>query len=76
LRVWLKGEEKPGLTMTRAIGDQMAASVGVTCEPDIKVSFLERDNHIYSLLIGSDGLWNTHSVTAIKKNLKLILESY
>ena len=33
LRVWLKNEDIPGLAMTRAFGDQVAASVGVTAEP-------------------------------------------
>ena len=33
LKVWLKGEEKPGLAMTRAIGDLMASTVGVSCDP-------------------------------------------
>lgn len=32
-RVWVKGKDQPGLAMSRAIGDQMAASVGVICDP-------------------------------------------
>ena len=29
----MKGKDQPGLAMSRAIGDQMAASVGVICDP-------------------------------------------
>ena len=37
LRVWLKDEDKPGLAMSRSIGDHQARSVGVICEPDIEI---------------------------------------
>ena len=33
LRVWLKNEDIPGLAMTRSFGDEVAARVGVICEP-------------------------------------------
>ena len=32
-RVWLKGEDLPGLAMSRSFGDKVAASCGVICEP-------------------------------------------
>lgn len=32
-RVWVKNEIFPGLAMSRSIGDFVASSVGVTCEP-------------------------------------------
>jgi hypothetical protein len=31
--VWLANEDIPGLAMTRSFGDEVAARVGVTCEP-------------------------------------------
>lgn len=34
-RVWLPHAECPGLSMTRAFGDQLGASVGVSSEPEI-----------------------------------------
>ncbi len=37
-RVWLKKENIPGLAMSRSMGDQLAASVGVIQEPGI-ISF-------------------------------------
>jgi serine/threonine protein phosphatase PrpC len=35
LRVWAQGERAPGLSMTRALGDWLAASVGLIDEPEI-----------------------------------------
>lgn len=35
-RVWLSNDDLPGLAMSRSIGDTVAASVGVTCEPGIR----------------------------------------
>jgi len=34
-RVWLKNENAPGLAMSRSLGDQVAARVGVIPEPGI-----------------------------------------
>ena len=54
-RVWLKDEDIPGLAMSRSIGDQVAARVGVTAEPEItETTFTEEDKYI---IIASDGIW-------------------
>ena len=88
MKVWIKGKDQPGLSMARAIGDKIAASVGVSCEPgklsiyivficlEIGVNQLLRQEFMYALLIGSDGLWNTQTTIGIKKQLKEMLESY
>ena len=34
-RIWLPSQDLPGLSMTRAMGDQLGASVGVSAEPEI-----------------------------------------
>lgn len=34
-RVWLATQDLPGLSMTRALGDQVGATVGVSAEPEI-----------------------------------------
>ena len=39
-RVWLKGQNFPGLAMTRSFGDLIAAGVGVTNIPEIKCCYL------------------------------------
>lgn len=55
LRVWLKNEDRPGLAMSRSIGDQMAKTVGVISTPEI---FTYELKHKYSVVvIGSDGLF-------------------
>lgn len=54
-RVWLKDEDIPGLAMSRSIGDQVAARVGVTAEPEIiETTFGPDDKYI---LLASDGIW-------------------
>ena len=35
LKVWIKEANIPGLAMSRSLGDRIAQSVGVTCEPEI-----------------------------------------
>ena len=60
LRVWLKTEDIPGLAMTRSFGDQVAASVGVSCEPEL--SFLELFPSDKVVILASDGIWEFMSV--------------
>jgi hypothetical protein len=36
MRVWLPNTESPGLSMTRAFGDEVGASVGVCVKPEIR----------------------------------------
>lgn len=56
-RVWLKNKQVPGLAMTRSIGDLVAGSVGVTCEPEIQVyEGLTKNDR--ALVVASDGLWD------------------
>ena len=54
-RVWAKGEDYPGLAMSRSIGDTDAKKVGVIANPQI----VEYSIDYYSkyLLICSDGIW-------------------
>lgn len=34
-RVWLADSDTPGLSMTRAFGDAVAATVGIIAQPDV-----------------------------------------
>ena len=54
-RVFFKGKEYPGLSMSRAIGDTMAQEIGVTWMPEVK-SFptTELDEFV---IVCSDGVW-------------------
>jgi len=54
-RVWLKHQDIPGLAMTRSFGDKLAASVGVTCEPEILTHTISEDDEF--IVLGSDGIW-------------------
>jgi len=56
LRVWLRNEDRPGLAMTRSIGDHMAREIGVIATPDVgdRHDISERD---YGVLIASDGVF-------------------
>ena len=54
-RVWLKNDPVPGLAMTRSFGDQIASSVGVVSDPEIKERPLKDEDKV--VVIASDGLW-------------------
>ena len=54
-RIWCKEEPFPGLAVSRALGDLVGSSVGVSCEPEIQIRILENCDKI--VVLGSDGLW-------------------
>ena len=54
-RVWLKNQNIPGLAMSRSVGDRVAASVGVTAEPEILEFDLSPEDKF--IVIGSDGIF-------------------
>jgi len=54
-RVWLKNQNYPGLAMSRSIGDLVAGSVGVICEPEIYEC--EVTDKAKFAVIASDGIW-------------------
>lgn len=54
-RVWLADQDIPGLAMSRSLGDLVAASVGVSCEPEILELTLQPEDRF--IVIGSDGVF-------------------
>ena len=54
-RVWTEADEVPGLAMTRSFGDQVAATVGVICIPEIKEYKFDKGDSFF--ILASDGLW-------------------
>ena len=58
-RVWLLGEEAPGLAMSRSIGDTVAHSVGVSEIPEISTHCLLPEDK--AIVLASDGLWDAVS---------------
>ncbi|KAM3131561.1 hypothetical protein pb186bvf_016345 [Paramecium bursaria] len=54
-RVWVNGANYPGLAMSRSLGDQVAASVGVSSIPEIfEYQLTVNDKFI---ILASDGVW-------------------
>lgn len=56
MRVWLKEQEVPGLAMSRSIGDEVAASVGVISDPVIVEHEISEENDLF-IIWASDGVW-------------------
>ena len=54
-RVWKKGEEYPGIAMSRSIGDFVASSLGVIPEPIFIEDKVDKDTKF--IVIASDGVW-------------------
>ena len=54
-RIWLPYQDLPGLSMTRAFGDQLGATVGVSTDPEITEVLLHPEDKY--LVLCSDGLF-------------------
>lgn len=54
-RVWVQDAWLPGLAMSRALGDGIAHSVGVSNKPDISEVMLTSDDQFF--ILASDGIW-------------------
>lgn len=52
--------------MTRSIGDMVAGSVGVVCDPEIQV-FSDLNDTDRAIVIATDGLWDRLSNQEIKE---------
>ena len=55
-RVWVKRKLFPGLAMSRSLGDNVAKTVGVCCEPDIFE--YEITDECLGIVVASDGVWD------------------
>ena len=55
LRVWVSGENYPGIAITRSIGDVIAKKIGVVHTPEIRERLL-KGNECF-LITASDGVW-------------------
>jgi serine/threonine protein phosphatase PrpC len=54
-RVWLRSAWTPGLAMSRALGDGVAHTAGVSSLPDITEHALQPDDAL--LILATDGIW-------------------
>ena len=64
-RVFAKGENYPGLAMSRSIGDLRAKSIGIISDPGI-IEY-ELNEYTKYIVIGSDGVWDYLSNDIIKE---------
>ena len=55
MRVWVKGEQFPGIAISRTIGDEVAKSVGVVHTPDMFEKELNGKEAF--IVVASDGIW-------------------
>ena len=55
MRVWKRGEDYPGLAMSRSIGDKVAEEIGVIWVPEIQELDLDKEDKI--IILASDGIW-------------------
>ena len=66
-RVFFKGKEYPGLSMSRALGDVMAQEIGVSWEPEVKTLRITPADEF--ILVCSDGVWefisNEEAITLV-----------
>ena len=65
LRIWQKGENGPGLAMTRSFCDVVASMLGVTCEPEVFEYKLREEDQM--VIIASDGLFEYVSNEEVSK---------
>jgi serine/threonine protein phosphatase PrpC len=57
--------QKPGLAMTRTMGDQVAHSIGVTNLPEVQTFKIDRNDKF--IVIGSKGLWQSLDENVVGK---------
>ena len=56
-RVWEANSDKPGLAMSRSIGDKVAKKIGVIATPVYHNFTLYPESDLY-IIMGSDGIWD------------------
>lgn len=64
-RVWFKGQNYPGLAMSRSLGDNLAHSIGVINTPEIKEIDMSNEK-INFIVIATDGIWEFLSNEKVK----------
>ncbi|GMI04450.1 hypothetical protein TrLO_g15446 [Triparma laevis f. longispina] len=66
-RVCLKSENIPGLAMSRSFGDELAKSIGVSCQPDSTSRALTPEDRF--VVVGSDGIFDFLSHISISSTV-------
>jgi len=55
-RIFVKDTEKPGLSMSRSIGDTMVKDIGVIATPDVRYVNFSAEHKPF-MILASDGVW-------------------
>ena len=55
-RIYAKGKEYPGLSLSRTVGDLEGKKIGIISEPEIIFRKIEENSKF--IVMGSDGLWD------------------
>eukprot|EP00928_Gymnodinium_smaydae_P045367 TRINITY_DN30256_c0_g1_i1.p1 TRINITY_DN30256_c0_g1~~TRINITY_DN30256_c0_g1_i1.p1 ORF type:complete len:464 (+),score=97.46 TRINITY_DN30256_c0_g1_i1:185-1576(+) len=55
-RIFVKGEDYPGLCMARTLGDVSVKEAGVICTPEIAKTTIDRSKEAF-MVLASDGVW-------------------
>lgn len=72
-RVFVKDRPVPGLAMSRALGDTLGHSVGVSCEPDVSEFDLVEGEDEFAVMC-SDGVWefiSSHEAVQMVRDISL-----
>uniref|UniRef100_A0A7S1MFI2 PPM-type phosphatase domain-containing protein n=1 Tax=Alexandrium catenella TaxID=2925 RepID=A0A7S1MFI2_ALECA len=67
-RVCMKGSQFPGLAMSRALGDSVAQSLGVSSEPEVHVGI--PFSHGSALVVASDGVWERMDAQEVARRVR------
>lgn len=55
-RIFVKGTDKPGLSMSRSIGDQIVKPIGVMPTPEVRKLEIRKEDEPF-MVLASDGVW-------------------
>ena len=72
LRIFKKGDEGPGLAMSRSFGDSVGQSLGIIAEPEVKEYLIQKEDR--ALIIATDGLWEYTSNQEVADVVKKFLD--
>ena len=73
LRIWQKGENGPGLAMTRSFCDVIASTLGVICEPEVFEYKLREEDKV--VIVASDGLFEYVTNEEVAKMVGKMIEN-
>ncbi len=70
-KIWLKNSEIPGISISRSLGDNLAHTIGVISEPEIKI--IEFNGSEKYILLASEGIWK---YIDSDESVKIIIDYY